>query len=1029
MVNAGGAFDLAGFAETVASLSSASSTTGGLVTNSGAAATLTISSATGSTTFGGVITNGTNALNLAKTGASTQVLSGQNTYTGTTVVSGGTLEIASGGSLRGSSSLTVSGGAIFRISSSTNNVVSFTNPTTFTPVTLGAGGGTLQLANTLSGNSQRFAALTLSAAGTLDFGTGNSNSLAFTSLTGVPANTLTISNWSGVTYLLGTTADSGLATQDRLLFNTLAGTDGTAIAGFNFTNDAGVLIGHGMKLQNAATAATPNEVVAVADSTAYWSGNFGTNVWGDGSATNTNWWTTAAGTTVATIPGIGTNVFITANAPTNTYATTLLNTNYEINSLTFTGTGTANTAGSIIASGAGGPFSLTLDGASGITVASGSGANTISTNVVLGTAATQTWANNSTSLLTVSGGVSGTNKNLVVTTTAGGGDTTISGSVILGNGTVTKSGAGTLSFTGVTANTYTGLTTVSGGELDLGKTGVNAIGGSLTVTAGTAKLTGTGGDQIANSGTVTVNGATAAFDLNGKTETVAGVSLQGGGTIQDVATGGALTSTTNFDMQSGTATAVLTGSVGLDKTTAGTVILGGANSYTGATTVTTGILRVQNATGLGTTAAGTSVTSGATLQIDNVSVVGEALTLNGTGVGNAGALTGTGTAASSGTVSLATDSSVGVTAGGDTLTLSGVISGSGTGLTKVGAGTVALSGANTYTGATAVSGGTLQLGSGGSTGSISTASAISVASGATFAVNQTDTVVQGTDFSGAAITGAGNVTQAGSGTTVLTAANSYGTTTVTGGTLLVGNNASTTATTGTGAVTVGDGTNAAVLGGTGIVTGNTTINNAATLQAGDSTASGINQNGTLTFGTTLAPVNLTMQSSSSLEIQISAPSQTAALTFVLGQYVYNSTTYNDAGTLFGAEATARSTWDIAPSSSTNHDYINVTGTFTLDGTVKILENGTVGYAAGQVFNVIDWANINATGFNAGSGFTAGGSFADFNLPNLSSLNLAWDTSAFTSYGILVIVPEVSRTLLLMLGLFGLMMRRRRRSVR
>ena len=83
--------------------------------------------------------------------------------------------------------------------------------------------------------------------------------------------------------------------------------------------------------------------------------------------------------------------------------------------------------------------------------------------------------------------------------------------------------------------------------------------------------------------------------------------------------------------------------------------------------------------------------------------------------------------------------------------------------------------------------------------------------------------------------------------------------------------------------------------------------------------------------------------------------------------------------------------------------------------------GTVSYATGQVFNVIDGANINATGFNAGV------SFADFNLPNLSSVNLAWDTSALTTYVILVIVPEVSRTLLLIFGLFGLMMRRRSRS--
>ena len=252
---------------------------------------------------------------------------------------------------------------------------------------------------------------------------------------------------------------------------------------------------------------------------------------------------------------------------------------------------------------------------------------------------------------------------------------------------------------------------------------------------------------------------------------------------------------------------------------------------------------------------------------------------NGTGTvtlgGSASLTTGTGTF--SGTVQLqdrvadsAETKTVQVTSAitsGNGIIFSGAISEAdptaGTGdvlsLNKIDAGTVSLTAANTYSGTTTVTGGKLQLGDGGGTGSLNTASAISVSSGATFAVNQSDTVTQGTDLSGAAISGDGSFEQNGTGTTILTANNTYqGTTTVNAGILLINGNQSGAI----GDVTVKTG---ATLGGTGtvgnLVDTDTLIENGGTLTAG-TVAVGVPVAGNL--GTLTFNGDLTLQSTSSI---------------------------------------------------------------------------------------------------------------------------------------------------------------------
>ncbi|ACB75006.1 beta strand repeat-containing protein [Opitutus terrae] len=190
----------------------------------------------------------------------------------------------------------------------------------------------------------------------------------------------------------------------------------------------------------------------------------------------------------------------------------------------------------------------------------------------------------------------------------------------------------------------------------------------------------------------------------------------------------------------------------------------------------------------------------------------------------------------------------------DASTYGGPITGSGT-LTKLGAGTLTLTGDSTNTGAITLSEGTLQLGAGGTSGALGSGAA-TLASGTTLAVNRSDTLVLAS-----ALSGSGGFSQTGTGTTILTANNTAtGTTTISAGTLQVGNDGTTgslgagnttnNATlrfartdtynyggtiSGTGAI-VQAGTGTTILTANNTATGTTTIS-AGTLQLGDGSAS------------------------------------------------------------------------------------------------------------------------------------------------------------------------------------------------
>lgn len=173
-------------------------------------------------------------------------------------------------------------------------------------------------------------------------------------------------------------------------------------------------------------------------------------------------------------------------------------------------------------------------------------------------------------------------------------------------GTVTKNGAGTLTYN--FPNTYTGATTINAGTLLYGTN--NAIlSGTVFVTGGTLDIA-TYSDMV---GAVTLG----TLDL-------------ASGTI--TGTTGMLSSAT-WTVYNGTISAIIAGDAGaMTKSTPGTVTLTRPNQYTGATTVSAGVLKIQDSLALGVIDGITTVSAGATLQIDGTGLsIPEYITFSGTG--------------------------------------------------------------------------------------------------------------------------------------------------------------------------------------------------------------------------------------------------------------------------------------------------------------------------------------------------------------------------------------------------------------
>ncbi len=198
-----------------------------------------------------------------------------------------------------------------------------------------------------------------------------------------------------------------------------------------------------------------------------------------------------------------------------------------------------------------------------------------------------------------------------------------------------------------------------------------------------------------------------------------------------IQSGGLFVDTNGFAVE---ASSGLSGTGALVKQGAGTLTLSGANAYTGGTTVAAGTLAIGNGGTTGSILGDVVVGTGATLAFNR----------------------------------------------SDAVSFPGAVSGGGA-LTQQGSGTLTLTGANSYSGGTIVAAGTLAIGNGGTAGSI--LGDIVVDAGAVLAFNRSDAIT----FAGT-VSGAGTLTQLGSGTLILIGSNSYvGGTIVAAGTLAIGN--------------------------------------------------------------------------------------------------------------------------------------------------------------------------------------------------------------------------------------------------
>ncbi|MFH1982930.1 MAG: autotransporter-associated beta strand repeat-containing protein [Pseudomonadota bacterium] len=609
---------------------------------------------------------------MTKTTGGAVTLSGANTYTGTTLVSAGTLQLAGGSAIADTGAVSIANvsGAILDLGNSSEVIGSLAggggaggavtlgsgtlttgdaSSTAFDGVISGTGNITKQGAGTftLSGTNTYTGTTTVNT-GTLALGA--SNVLADTSSLSVNGGTFAIAGNSdtvnAVTLTSGSITGSGGVLSSTTDIDARAGGISAILggsAGLTKTT-AGTVILSGANTYTGTTSVNAGSLQlsggsAIADAGAVSIADVSGAIL-DLNNTNETIGSIAGGGATGGQVTLGSATMTTGNAASTVFA------------------GVVSGTGGLTKQGAG---TFTLSGANtytGLTTVN-AGTLRLSGGAAIADTGAVSIANAATAVLDLN------NAAETIGSLAGGGGS--GGAVTLGSGTLTTGDGSNTTFAGIISGTG-GLTKQGGGIFTL--SGANTHSGATTINAGTLQLSG--GSAIADTGAVSIaNVSGAILDLNGTAETI-GSLAGGGGTGGAVALGGG--ALTTGDTTDTTFAGVIGGAGTLTKQGTGKFTVSGVNIYTGLTTVNAGTLAVTNAAGLGTTAAGTTVASGGTLQLAGVAVGAEAIGISGTGAGGTGALLGSGASSLAGPVSLNGGATIGVT-NGSALTLTGAVTG------------------------------------------------------------------------------------------------------------------------------------------------------------------------------------------------------------------------------------------------------------------------------------------------------------------------------------------------------------------